>query len=319
MWTKVSLSLTDNGTVFNPNGSIKTYGPKFDPPQGKMQFPDNMPGLKMDMPYSVGALGKEQVEQMNRVDATMDVQEEQQFPDTYTPAEIAKKRQELKLEKENMLKARITSKVKGKAVDMVSTNQALMKTLYQLARITYGETFADQLIKRPDAQGNMKSLVGEQFVKTAVKEMRDYGITSDEENVGFELFGETAGTLSMLHKDLFNQIRAAYEFGAPQQAEFDFFDQMIKDPTSWAYINPAARGQFRGQLRAMFAQANSRLKIWDALAKGSGMDPELIQKLRGMQVLGKKNDDDSDMWDTFTDISPTQSRDDYRNQNPIGN
>ena len=315
----VKQFLTDNGTVFNPNGSIKTYGPKFDPPQGKMQFPDNMPGLKMDMPYSVGALGKEQVEQMNRVDATMDVQEEQQFPDTYTPAEIAKKRQELKLEKENMLKARITSKVKGKAVDMVSTNQALMKTLYQLARITYGETFADQLIKRPDAQGNMKSLVGEQFVKTAVKEMRDYGITSDEENVGFELFGETAGTLSMLHKDLFNQIRAAYEFGAPQQAEFDFFDQMIKDPTSWAYINPAARGQFRGQLRAMFAQANSRLKIWDALAKGSGMDPELIQKLRGMQVLGKKNDDDSDMWDTFTDISPTQSRDDYRNQNPIGN
>jgi len=309
----VKRFLTDNGTVFNPNGSVKTYGPKFDPPQGKMQFPDNMPGLKV-MPYNVGALGKDQAEQINVVDATMDVQEQQQFPETLTPQENAQERRKLRIEKEDMLKSRITSKVKGKAVDMVSTNQALLKTLYQMARITYGKSFADELIQRPNAQGEMESLVDEKFPEIAEKEMRDYGITAAEENVGFEIWGETAGTLSMLHKDLFNQIRAAYEFGAPQQAEFDFFDQMIKDPTGWAYINPAARGQFRGQLRAMFAQANSRLKIWDALAKGSGMDPELIGKLRGMKVLAK-DENGIDQWDAFTDSSPNQTRNQYREAN----
>jgi len=314
----VKQFLEDNGTTFNPNGSVKTYGSKFEPPQGKMKFPDNMPGLRIDIPYSVGALDQTMVEQINRVDATTDAQEQVQIPQNLTSDEIAKKRLELLQAEEHRRKSRLTTKIKGKAVDMVATNQALLKTLYQMARITYGKSYADRLIQRPNAKGEMEKLVDDQFVKTAENGLLEVGITPSDEGIGFELYGETAGVLSMLHKDLFNQIRAAYEFGAPQQAEFEFFDKMIKDPSAvTAYFNPVARSQFRGQLLMMFNQANSRLKIWDALSIGSGLDPGLIRELRGLQVLGKKNEDGSDLWDAFTDISPTKNRDTYRNDNQL--
>ena len=314
----VKQFLEDNGTTFNPNGSVKTYGSKFEPPQGKMKFPDNMPGLRIDIPYSVGALDQTMVEQINRVDATTDAQEQVQIPQNLTSDEIAKKRLELLQAEEHRRKSSLTTKIKGKAVDMVATNQALLKTLYQMARITYGKSYADRLIQRPNAKGEMEKLVDDQFVKTAENGLLEVGITPSDEGIGFELYGETAGVLSMLHKDLFNQIRAAYEFGAPQQAEFEFFDKMIKDPSAvTAYFNPVARSQFRGQLLMMFNQANSRLKIWDALSIGSGLDPGLIRELRGLQVLGKKNEDGSDLWDAFTDISPNKNRDTYRNDNQL--
>ena len=121
----------------------------------------------------------------------------------------------------------------------------------------------------------------------------------------------------MLHSDTFNMIRKAYDFGAPQQAEFEFFEQMLTNPTHiFSWLSPkhagGSRPKFRGQLRMMFQQANARAKTLELLSKSSGLDPELIKNLRSMRAKGVDEI-------LAIDESPIQSRDDYRNDNPIGN
>ena len=311
--------LKDNGVSFNENGSVKTYGPKFDPPQGRMKFPDNMPGLRIELPYSVGALDRTMVEQINKQSETIDKQYEEKLSKAVTVGENREIRRQIREEQEERQQARMTTKIKGKAIEQVETNHNLMKTLYKMARVIGGTTFADKLTQRADAQGNMKSLVKEGFTKTAISELRDAGVGADSEGVGFEFWGETAGALSMMHSDTFNMIRKAYEFGAPQQAEFQFFEEMLANPTHLLnYFDPKQwgwdRGRFQGQLRMMFQQANTRAKIWETLSKGSGMDPVLIGKLRGMKVFDK-DEKGIDQWDAFTDISPNQSRNQYRADN----